>query len=137
MKNKIKKEEGISGVDISIAIGIIIVFVSIIAVVYINLYMVNIGIERMQRATNYGVQILEKVDELNYDDVTIENFTADSNGNIEGIRISKGYNVNVTINKYVPSDTEDVNVVKIIDVEISYKVGKKLETVKLHRIKTR
>ena len=137
MKSKLKKEEGISGVDITIAIGIIIVFVSIIAVVYINLYMVNIGIERMQRATNYAVQILEKAEELDYDNVTEENFAPDTNRNIQGINISKGYNVNITIEKYAPEDVEDVDVVKKIHVTVSYKVGKKEETVNLHKIKTR
>ena len=64
MKKKIKGQEGFSGVDIVVSIGVIIIFTSIIAAIYLNLHTVNMEVERSGKATNYAISILEKVDEL-------------------------------------------------------------------------
>ena len=54
MKNSLKRQDGFSGIDIVVSIGIIIIFVSIIAIVYVNLSTVNMEIERRTKRGEYG-----------------------------------------------------------------------------------
>ena len=135
MKNILKNEKGLSGVDIVISIGIITLFATIIATIFSNLYVSNTRAIRQQAATNYAIQILEKVDELYYSEVTDENFEVKEieNGKhqVAGIEISKGYNVNISIEKY----NENFDVIKTVKVNIQYKVGKKDETLEMQKIK--
>lgn len=143
MMNNIRNDEsGLSGVDVVISIGVIIVFVSIVAVIYINLHMINLGIERNQRATNYAIEILEKVDELYYSEVNSDNFKTNDIGNgkhsIANIEIARGYNAIVTIENYNQTngiDNGKADVVKTVNVGIEYKIGSKTEKVELKRIK--
>lgn len=139
-----KGQEGISGVDIVISIGIIIIFVSIIAMVYANLNNVNISIERAQKATNYATQILEKTDELYYSEVNSDTFSVNDAENgkhtVAGIEIAKGYTVRVTIDNYNQTNGENngrLDVVKTINVSVEYKVAGKTETVQMSKIKTK
>lgn len=144
MKNSLKRQDGFSGIDIVVSIGIIIIFVSIIAIVYVNLSTVNMEIERTGKATSYAISILEKVDELYYNEVTQENFETKDIGNgkhsVAGIDISSGYTPKVVIDNY--NQTNGVNngkadVVKTAYVTVKYKVGNKEQSVEMKKIKTK
>lgn len=142
MVNKIKRDNGLSGIDIVISIGILTIFSSIIASIYINLHMANIKIERQQIATNYAIQLLEKADELYYGEVTQEKFATyeieNGKHQILNIKISRGYDVNVTVTNCndIESDMK-YDFVKIVKVVVNYKVGSKPEKVELSKIKTK
>lgn len=144
MKNKIRGQEGFSGVDIVVSIGIIIIFASIISAIYLNLHMVHMEVERSGKATNYAISILEKVDELYYDDVTQNNFNAIDIGNgkqsVAGIEIARGYTATVIVENY--NQTAGVNngkfdVVKTVYVTVEYKVGNKTQSIDMQKLKKR
>lgn len=122
MTNKLKQQKGISGVDIVVSIGIIIIFVSIIASVFLNLNNLNSQIVRRQTATNYAISILERVDKLYYSEVTDDAFNSENLQSV--INISRGYNVNVTVQKYneLEGNEGKLDVVKNVTVRIEYKV---------------
>lgn len=143
MINKVKSQDGYSGVDIVISIGIIIIFVSIMSAIYLNLNRINSQITRMQTATNYAISIIERVDKLYYSEVTYEAFTEEALAEA-GINISSGYIPEITIEKY--SDEENTNrqdVVKTVTVKVKYRIGKDkqkqdmYETVEMKKIKTK
>ena len=144
MKNKIKGQAGLSGVDIVVSIGIIIIFTSIIAAIYLNLHMVNMEVERSGKATNYAISILEKVDELYYDDVTQDNFNTTDIGNgrhsVAGIEIASGYMASVIIDSY--NQTSGVangkfDVIKTVYVTVEYKVGNNTKSIDMQKLKKR
>lgn len=144
MKNKIRGQEGFSGVDIVVSIGIIIIFSSIISAIYLNLHMVNMEVERSGKATNYAISILEKVDELYYNEVTQDNFNTQDIGNgkhsVAGVEISSGYTASVTVENYNQTDGVDngkMDVVKTVYVTVEYKVGNKTQSIEMRKIKTR
>ena len=105
---------------------------------YFSLYVSNMEIERRSQALSYGTQILEKVKEYYYDDVTAENFSQSTlqNGNkqIAGIQLKKGYDVTVNIRN---NDNNTTDVVKRVDVIINYPISKKQYTLTLSANKKR
>ena len=134
MKNKFKGQAGLSSVDITISIGIIVIFVAIITVAYTNLTKTNTQIGRMQSATNYAIAILEKADELYYNEVTQENFETNEIGStgkhqVAGVNIQRGYDVTVTITE------SESNTSKNINVNVQYKVGNNTQTVEMQKNK--
>ncbi len=144
MKNKIKGQEGFSGVDIVVSIGVIIIFTSIIAAIYLNLHSVNMEVERSGKATNYAISILEKVDELYYNEVTQDNFSTQDMGNgkhsVAGIEIASGYTASVIVENYNQTDgvaNGKLDVVKTVYVTVEYKVGNKTQSIEMKKIKTK
>ena len=136
---KIKSNGGYSGIEIAISLGIISITLVILAALYFNMYIGNIEIERRTQALNYASQIFEKVSEYYYSEVTPENFaiTQNSSGNNEvaGIEIPKSYEVLVNIQNYKTNEATDV--VKNVQITITYKVGNKDNTITLNRFKTK
>lgn len=137
--NKIKSNNGNTGVDVVIAIGIIVMTMTILLALYMGLYVSNTEIERKTQAINYATQILEKASEYYYADVNLENFRQiqleNGKKQISGIEIPKGYNVNINIEQF--SENEQTDVVKNFIVTINYKVSKKEESVTLNLYKTK
>lgn len=121
MKNFLKKDSGISGIDIITSIGIIMIFSTVITVVYTNLTASNVKIQRTQIATNYAVALMEKVDKLYYDEVSEEELK-------ENMNFSNKYIVNVNV--------EEQKSKKKVTIEISFNVGRSsTETIKMEKMK--
>lgn len=76
---KLRKQNGYMGEDIMISIIVIIIFISIITTIAYQIYANSQAIERNAQATSYAIEILEKVDILQYDSVTEENLYPTSN----------------------------------------------------------
>ena len=136
---KIKSNKGATGIDIAISLGIVAITLLILLALYTNTYISNMEIERRTQAINYASQILEKASEYYYSDVNTEKFSATTNssGKIEiaGIEIPKAYTVNVNIDNYSNSDETDV--VKKVEVTVTYKIGKNDNTLTLSKFKTK
>ncbi len=134
----LKKNNGFTGVDIALAVLIITIFMSVITSLYINLYTSNVEILRREQAIGYSISILEKIDELYYDEVNNENFKVieKTNGkkSIAGINIDRGYDVDINIETYKPEDF-DIDVVKTINLTLKYEVGNKQRKIDFMKIK--
>ena len=134
----LKKNNGFTGIDIALAVLIITIFMSVITSLYINLYTSNVEILRREQALGYAISILEKTDELYYNEVNNETFKVieESNGekSIAGIDIARGYDVNINIETYKPEDG-DIDVVKTINLTLSYEVGNKQKSIDFTKIK--
>ena len=63
----LKEEQGITGIDITIAIILITIFVAIIATLYFNIQKTSDDIERKTQATAYSVQIIEEIKANGFD----------------------------------------------------------------------
>ena len=73
MIEKIREKKGITGVDITIAIGIFVILTPIIMLIFSNIYYNTQSAKRNSEATTYITKIFEAVDLLYYDDVTVPN----------------------------------------------------------------
>lgn len=130
MFNKLKSQKGITGIDLSISLIIIMLFVSIIAVLSMNASSSLASKRRLELATNCMTEIMEKLDSMSYADVEIiesfetifspeETYTDENNGehilreSVQTILAQKDENneykygilqVELKVKGYVPND---------------------------------
>lgn len=69
---KHKSNRGFTGIDITIALIIISFFISIISTLFYNIYLTNSEVVRNNMANKYAIDILEKIELLNYGEVEIK-----------------------------------------------------------------
>ncbi len=131
----IKSEKGITGIDITVSIIIITLFVAIIATLIYNINSNSKSVERRSEATNYAINEIEKIKAADFD--TIDTLAGEEN--IE----DTGYHKKITITDYADleenkeNDTLVPGLVKKVTVEISYKDGNSTETVDLSTVVTK
>ena len=142
MGTKLKKEKGFTTVDVSIAMLVTVVFVSIMSSILYSVYSSSTEAKRTAVALNYAVDIFERIGAVSYDDVypsgILHGLQTANVTNISGTETEVNgeigtYKINLKIeNKYAD------NKLKLITLTITYPVSaKQTETLQLQRIKTR
>lgn len=134
----IKEEKGVTGIDISISLIVITIFISMIASLIAN---ININAEDTQRktkATSYAIQEIEKIRALGYSTeyegkgINEEEILKEED--ILENQSFTGYHKKILIKDYVlisNDNTKEANLVKEITVEISYKLAGKEKNIKI------
>lgn len=141
---KIKKNNGFTGVDISVSIIIILITISVITTLFYSLYLSGEGIKRNVIATDYAINILETIEATDYELVTFNDSEDDTlqlkekldellkkesiiNDNIYNVNVNN-YDIEIVIEKYSDrfDNTEDTkeDYIKIITLNIKYNLGK-------------
>ncbi len=134
-----KGERGITGIDISIAIIIITIFMSMVANLIANINLNSKSIQRKTIATSYAIQEIEKIKAKGYaenynnkgidtEDIIEESDILDTNGKFSG------YHKKILIKDYVliqNDNTKRQDLVKEIRVEISYKLGNESKNISI------
>ena len=143
---KIKnKEKGFTTVDLSIAMMVMVVFVSIMSSLIYSVYMSSTEARRTATALNYGVDIFEEIGQHNFQSLTpatvlteISNVKVDDiKSKVEGSKeIVTGkigtYNLKLEMTKPFLDGT-----IKHFKLTITYNISaKKTETIELERIRT-
>ena len=141
MKINLKKEKGFTTVDVSIAMIVTVLFVTIMSSVMYSVYLASTEARRTATALNYAVDIFEYIGMADfgevYEDGVLKNI---ENLDITGISsTSEGatgkigtYDIKVKI-----TDPIGDNLVKLITLTITYPVSaKNTEKIELQRIKT-
>lgn len=121
----IKSEKGITGVDISVAIIIILLFVSLTSTLVYNYAKNSKEVQRKSIATDMIIDILEYSKSSNYDDLTneyVQNYIA----NNEKFQ-KNGYKVSTTIENYLATSGEESKKVTATVQYLVNKVEQKLE----------
>ena len=127
----LKNQRGITGIDISVSIFIIALFVTINVAIFYNAS-VNAKLAlRNSEATTYMVQIAEAIQIEEYDNVV-------SDMNVSNVNAISGYEYRITVEnpeyKYI-ENPEDI--IKIVNIEIIYNVGSNMQTVRTRMIKAK
>lgn len=127
---KIKKENGIAGVDMIIAILALTIFSALIISLIYNNVIENVKLKHEALAMIYITEIFENIGIANYEQVTEENINTLVP---EKIRNSFKVTMNVT------TDLEDVvnneGIMKKIEVELSYDIANKTYSYSMQRMK--
>lgn len=133
----IKKEKGLTGIDIAISIIIITIFISVLANLIMNINLNSEKTKRMEIATAYAVQEIEQlkakgyVDEYNNKgidnkDILLEKDIMDDDNNFTG------YSKTITIKDYVlikNDKSKQKNLLKELTVTVSFMVGNSTENI--------
>lgn len=128
----VKDEKGLTGVDITISIIVMTIFMAMIANLIVNIKLNTQDIKRKSTATSYAVQEIEKIKAQgyinDYDSMGINSEETLKDEDIYNNSEFSGYHKKVTIKDYVlviSNNTKTKDIVKEITVEISYKLGSK------------
>ena len=126
----VKDEKGLTGVDITISIIVMTIFMAMIANWLVNIKLNTHDIKRKSTATSYAVQEIEKIKAQgyinDYDSMGINSEETLKDEDIYNNSEFSGYHKKVTIKDYVlvvDKNTKTKDIVKEITVEISYKLG--------------
>lgn len=127
---KIKKDKGLVGVDIIIAIIAITIFSTLIISLMYNNVIENVKLKRETLAMIYLTETFENIGIESYDNI-IES-------NINNL-VPKGARDSYQVEMTVTSDFDDVanneNIMKKITVKMSYEVGNKTYSCSMERMK--
>lgn len=130
----LKNNKGFTGIDISVATIVFIVFASIISMLFYNMAVSSKKIERKTVATNLCIEIIEALKESPFDKLTK---TEETSMDIETLQTISGKTINLP-NGYVPEiiieDYKEENVIKILRVTISYKENNKNEEITIETL---
>ena len=144
---KIKDEKGFTGSDITVAVIIIMLFMTLIGTIFYNITASHRQLERKTEATYIAIDVMEKLKAQNYNDlivgeynsnkITDEEYEKNKTAKILKDAIEEGYSLKVTIKNYNTPEENGYDLVKIITVKVEYKVGKNTENVELKTTVTR
>lgn len=138
----IKKEKGLAGLDLTIAVAAIIIFSTLIVFLMGNNVTENIKLKKDTLAMIYITEIFENVgiedysnlESGNYEDITNNSYD-DSIENLIPLDIGDRYNVNLTItNKFENIDNNE-DIIKKIIVTLKYSVNDKEYICSMERMK--
>lgn len=152
MKKNLKKNNGFAGIDISISIIIILIFIPTIFGIVYNIGKTNAEVKRKSRAVTIATNVVEIIKSEDYSNVTISStkFNADITSryaestykNIE--KEESGYNykyylaigendehyqIQIGIKNYYPSSTENQDLIKQIIVRVFYPAGNNIKNI--------
>ena len=134
----LRNNKGITGVDISIALVIIVLFAGIVSTLSYNYVVASRNTNRKAIATNIAITRIEELKQTPYDDL-IEmdenNPEATKYADTNGELLTSGsgpYEVVTTIEKYRNSNIENIqDVIKIVKVTVKYNKGNIKENIEL------
>lgn len=152
LKNKLNKENGITGADVLIALLIILTTLGVIGTVYVNLVLGSKGIDRRAGATRIATNLLENIETLYYDEIQ-ENLDTLSNlgtatkvdttytipgGNkikILNTSIPKGYKAIIQLQKsYGTEESLQYDLVRKVTLKIEYLLDGQTKHIELNKV---
>ena len=125
-----RNNKGFTGVDIAVSVVIFTIFVTVIASMFYNLSVTENRIQKKTEATNLAIKVIETMKVIEFDKLT-EGMTINDINNLitDKIEVPNGYNVTVGVDNSTYPD-----VIKIISVQIDYKLGKQDETINIETL---
>ena len=129
IQKKLRKNNGITGIDASIAVVILMIFIPMIAGLISNINNMSNKIARRTRAVNIAVQVIEGVKFIDYAEIPTDkidlNKALENTDGYNADNLPKGYSVDISVGK------QDKDRYKEIVVNVNYKENIGIETIQL------
>lgn len=127
---RIKKEKGLAGIDMIIAIIAITIFSTLIISLMYNNVVENIKLKRETLATIYLTETFENIGIESYENVTESNIN-----NLVPQEAINSYQVEMTVTTDFGDVTNNEDIMKKITVKMSYVIGDKSYSCSMQRMK--
>ena len=131
---KVKKENGLVGVDIVMAVLALMIFSSLIFIMIFNNTVENIKLKKETMAIIYITEVFEEIGIQNYSMITKEYVKEKFEKKSE---IKDIYDVKVEVENPFSGDSKKENIMKKITVTLSYQVNGEIYSVTMKRIKVK
>lgn len=128
---KIKSDKGFTMQDLLVACFIFILFTGLVASLMYQVYETNSRANLTMQMCIYAVQILEDIDKISYEDAQTKT-GADYK---EQFSIPSGYNVELQFTDYGEGKDYIEDLIKIVDLKISYTISGQTEEFNIRRLK--
>lgn len=152
-----RKNNGFTGIDISITMIIILIFIPTVFGIVYNIQKTNVSIKRESKAVSIAVDVLEIAKAEEYQNVNLEsssfltnlskNYSASTytnpeteDSNYEYIYYAmtgeenEHYQIQIGLQNYYPSSTEQEDLIKKIKVTVFYPVGNTIKNIDISTI---
>lgn len=138
MENKklwklLMQNKGFTGVEITVAIVVLTIVISLITVLFFNIYLSYSDSKRNSEATAYATQIMELVQKMYYNEVTNENLAQ----KVLEMNIPSSYSIQVQVDNYNNGDNTKEDLVKTVKIAVNYQVGQQNKNVSFETIKAK
>ena len=134
----LRNNKGITGIDISVALIIIVLFVGIVSTLSYNYVVASRSVNRKAIATNIAIARIEELKQTPYDEILEMDETsqdATKYANADGVMLTSGsgpYKVVTKVQKYTNPNIENIqDVIKIITVTVNYNIANREENIEL------
>lgn len=127
----IKRNSGLTGIDMSIAVIAIIIFTTLIITLMSNNAIESVKIAKETMAMIYTTEIFENIGIEDFDEVIVEN---------KDIFIPEEVNKNYEVNLEIEDEFEDLeaqNMLKKINLTLKYEIGNKTYSCSAERLKAK
>lgn len=140
---KIKDEKGITGIDITVTVIVITLFVALIATLLTAINTSSSSIDRKTEATNYVISTIEELKAESWDN--IQKIEDGQNNGYNGYINNTSYYRTIEIKDYAKIKEEEgfnkedfkEGLVKKLTVQVSYKNGKDDEVISISTVLTK
>lgn len=136
---KFKSEKGITGIDVAVAISIVLLTIGVVTAIYINTTNKTKESIRYSAATRIATQIIENIQSMTYDELvyrcsntSLSSVNRETDGNIFGVNVPVGYEANVTAPEIT---TNEVDIIRDITVNVSFTISNTTQTITLYTTK--
>lgn len=153
----IKNEKGITGIDLTIAVIVVMLFVSLITTLYINIYNSSMTTKRKTTANSYINEIFTEIKKADFAKITTKQEAIDT-GKDELIEYlnsvithqnmtfyrtgdipeDKPYKVELNVEKYNETEGNEwkKDLIRIVTIKVHYRIGKQDEEVSSKIVKS-
>lgn len=130
---RLKDKKGFTGIDVVVAVLIILLFVGMLVTAFYNIYKISTEIAFEAEALQYLVSALEYSDKINYEEVTEQNLL----DYLVNEEIPENYTVTFRIQSYNQIDSTKQDIVKIVTGKIVYQIENKEEFIEISKLKVK
>ena len=135
-KNRYKREEGVTIIDLVIAIIIMSVFVGVITTLMTGIYKQSLEVQISSNAMSYATIILEKIDEKSFEEVQNPNFVENLKASGE-VTIPKEYTIKLNVENPDNVSEEVSDVIKKATVTVNYKIRNEEKSISISKLKVK
>ena len=135
-KNRYKREEGVTIIDLVIAIIIMSVFVGVITTLMTGIYKQSLEVQISSNAMSYATIILEKIDEQSFEEVQNPNFVENLKASGE-VTIPEEYTIKLNVENPDNVSEEVSDVIKKATVTVNYKIRNEEKSISISKLKVK
>ena len=135
-KNRYKREEGVTIIDLVIAIIIMSVFVGVITTLITGIYKQSLEVQISSNAMSYATIILEKIDEKSFEEVQNPNFVENLKASGE-VTIPEEYTIKLNVENPDNVSEEVSDVIKKATVTVNYKIRNEEKSISISKLKVK
>lgn len=132
---KFKSKKGFTGVDVVVAVSVIVLTIGVVTAIYINTTNKSKDSIRYSAATRIATQLIENIQSMTYDELVYRcsnnynSVNAETDGKIFGVNVPVGYSAEVLAPKIT---SNELDIIRDVTVNVTYTISNTTKTITLY-----